>query len=85
MPAEATIRLRRDPETGELTMSIAYTSDPDALPIEHEQDHRALVEGISKGISGVRITRGGSGNVSGPSSKEELVSQGQALGAKGGG
>ena len=36
--------------TGKKDLYVDYTSDEDALPIEHEQDHRALVEGlIAKG------------------------------------
>ena len=42
--AEMTIMLRRDPQTGKQTITIKLDSDPDALPQEHEQMHRALVE-----------------------------------------
>jgi hypothetical protein len=42
--AEMTIRLRCDPETGKKDIIISLTSDADALPHEHEQQHRALVE-----------------------------------------
>jgi hypothetical protein len=49
--AELTIMLRRDPNTGKQNIIIKLDSDPDALPIEHEQMHRQLVEKlIGKGI-----------------------------------
>jgi hypothetical protein len=42
--AEMTIRLRCDPTTGKKDIIISLRSDPDSLPHEHEQRHRALVE-----------------------------------------
>ncbi len=49
--AEMTIRLRCDPETGKKDIIISLRSDADALPHEHEQQHRALVEKLlEKGI-----------------------------------
>jgi hypothetical protein len=42
--AEMTIMLRRDPTTGKQNILVKLDSDPDALPIEHEQLHRRLVE-----------------------------------------
>lgn len=49
--AELTILLRRDPHTGKQNIIIKLDSDPDALPMEHEQMHRALVEKlIGKGL-----------------------------------
>jgi hypothetical protein len=42
--AEMTISLRRDPETGKQIVTIGLRSDADALPHEHEQQHRSLVE-----------------------------------------
>ena len=41
--AEMTIRLRIDPNTGKKDIIISLHSDADALPYEHEQQHRALV------------------------------------------
>lgn len=40
---EMTIRLEVDPDTGRKRVRVAYESDADALPMEHEQEHRALV------------------------------------------
>jgi hypothetical protein len=49
--AEMTIMLRRDPNTGKQNIIIKLDSDPDALPMEHEQMHKALVEKlIGKGV-----------------------------------
>ena len=49
--AEMIIMLRRDPDTGKQNIIIKLDSEPDALPLEHEQMHRALVEKlIGKGI-----------------------------------
>ena len=42
--AEMIIMLRRDPNTGKQNIIVKLDSDPDALPIEHEQMHKALVE-----------------------------------------
>lgn len=42
--AQMTIVLRRDPASGKQNIIIKLDSDPDALPIEHEQLHKTLVE-----------------------------------------
>jgi hypothetical protein len=44
--AEVTIRFRHNPNTGKREFIIGYESDSDALPHEHEKDHRAMVEQI---------------------------------------
>jgi len=45
------IMLRRDKTTGKQNIIVKLDSDPDALPIEHEQLHRKLVEQlVGKGI-----------------------------------
>ena len=49
--AEITLRLRYNLQTGRKDLFIDYHSDEDALPIEHEQDHRAVVESLlGKGV-----------------------------------
>jgi hypothetical protein len=49
--AEMIIMLRRDPNTGKQNILVKLDSDPDALPLEHEQLHRRLVEKlIGKGL-----------------------------------
>lgn len=42
--AQMIIMLRRDPATGKQNVIVKLDSDPDALPVEHEQMHRAKVE-----------------------------------------
>lgn len=44
-----TIRLRIDPTTGKKDVVVDLESDADALPHEHEQMHRALVEKLIQG------------------------------------
>ncbi len=44
-----TIRLIPDPQTGKKNIVIALRSDEDALPHEHEQRHRALVDKLIEG------------------------------------
>lgn len=49
--AEMTIRLRVDPDSGKKDIIISLRSDEDALPHEHEQQHRVLVEKLmEKGV-----------------------------------
>lgn len=57
---EMTIRLRINPETGKKDIIISLRSDADALPHEHEQQHRELVEKlINRGI----LSEGEAGNL----------------------
>jgi hypothetical protein len=49
---EMTIRLIPDPTTGKKNIIISLRGDEDALPHEHEQMHRKLVEKV---LSGNRI------------------------------
>lgn len=49
--AEMLIILRRDPATGKHNIVVKLESDADALPVEHEQMHKTLVEKlIGKGM-----------------------------------
>ncbi len=42
-------------ETGGKEIVVEYESDPDALPYEHEQRHREIVEMlVGKGVIGVQ-------------------------------
>ncbi len=51
-----TIALRRDPATGKQNIIVKLDSDADALPIEHEQLHRTLVEKLlGQGIAAESI------------------------------
>ena len=47
---EMTIRLIPDPDTGKKNIIISLRGDEDALPHEHEQMHRRLVEKALNGI-----------------------------------
>jgi hypothetical protein len=47
--AELTIRLLPDPATGKKNIIISMRSDEDALPHEHEQQHRTLVDKLING------------------------------------
>lgn len=47
--ADLILRLRVDPATGKRELVIDYTSDADALPIEHEQAHREAAERVIDG------------------------------------
>ena len=47
--AQMTIRLQRDPTTGKQNIIISLSSDADAMPHEHEQQHRALVDKLIQG------------------------------------
>ena len=47
--AEMTIRLRSDPATGKKDIIVSLRPDADALPHEHEQQHRALVRKLIEG------------------------------------
>jgi hypothetical protein len=49
MPSELTLRLRVDPKTGKREVVVDYTSDADALPIEHEDEHRRLAGKVVEG------------------------------------
>lgn len=62
--AELTLRLEVDPATQQKRLLIGLESDPDALPMEHEDDHQALVERllaaglIGEGVGQLVIERG---------------------------
>ena len=47
--AELVLRLRVDPATGRREVVVDYHSDSDALPIEHEDEHRRLAGKVVEG------------------------------------
>ncbi len=47
--AEMTIQLRTNPETGKKDIVISLHSEDDAMPHEHEQQHRELVDKLIEG------------------------------------
>lgn len=57
---QLTLRLRCDPETGKKDIIISLRGDEDALPHEHEQQHRALVDKL---IEGGLLTAEEAGNI----------------------
>ncbi|GHG72651.1 hypothetical protein [Comamonas sp. JC664] len=47
--ASLILRLQVDPATGRKDVIIQYESDADALPMEHEDEHRRLVDSLIQG------------------------------------
>ncbi len=47
--AQLTIRLVVDQGTGKKNVIIGYESDASALPMEHEEDHKRLVQAVLAG------------------------------------
>jgi hypothetical protein len=47
--AELVLRLRVDPVTGRRELVIDYASDSDAIPLEHEDEHRRLAAAVVEG------------------------------------
>jgi hypothetical protein len=47
--ASLILRLQVDPATGRKDVIIQYESDADALPMEHEEEHRRLVDQLIAG------------------------------------
>jgi hypothetical protein len=48
--AELIISLTRSPGTGRLTVRVGYQCDDDAMPHEHEVQHRRLVGQLFPGL-----------------------------------
>ena len=74
--ASMTIRLQVDPVTKKRNVIIKLDSDADALPHEHEEQHKALVDALIKNgtlkaedLGQIHIEREGQGAVSKPSSE----------------
>jgi hypothetical protein len=47
--SELVLRIRVDPATGRRELVIDYASDADALPMEHEEEHRRLAGRVVEG------------------------------------
>lgn len=47
--SEMVIRLQIDPETNKKNIVVTLHSDEDALPMEHEEQHRELVDKLVEG------------------------------------
>jgi len=55
--ADIKIKFRFDIETGQKEILVEYEADPDAMPYEHEQRHREIVEAlVGKGVIGADET-----------------------------
>jgi hypothetical protein len=58
--ADLVLRIRVDPVTGKRVLVVDYASDGDALPIEHEDEHRRLASKVvDGGLTGesIEVTR----------------------------
>jgi hypothetical protein len=56
--ADLVLRVRVDPVTGKRELVVDYQSDSDALPMEHEEEHRRLAEKVVEGgLRGLEVTR----------------------------
>jgi hypothetical protein len=83
-----TIRLVVDPATGKKDVLIDYASDEDALPMEHEDAHRRLVDGLIAGgtlkaaeLGKIVVTREGeSAPDSTPASEPEATREAEKAG-----
>ncbi len=87
--ATLTLRLEVDPTTGKKNVWVKYDSDSDALPQEHEEAHRALLQALLAGgqikegeLGTLTIEREGQGGVTAPVAEPALPA-GQKVGAKG--
>jgi FtsH ternary system domain X3-analog len=88
--AEMTIRLMIDPATGKKNIIVKLHSDADALPQEHEQLHRALVDklvngGIVKATEVGQITVEREADEKAPAAPVEAGPQGERQAQKQGG
>jgi hypothetical protein len=77
--AELVLRLRVDPATGRRELVIDYASDADALPMEHEEEHRRLAGRVVDGGLGsgrVAVSRAADATaVETPASANPLVAE----------
>ncbi len=76
--ATLTLRLEIDPVTGKKNVWVKYESDGDALPVEHEEAHRKIVEALLAGgkvkpeeLGDVLVEREGQGAAAAPKTEGE--------------
>jgi hypothetical protein len=86
--ASLTIRLEVDPKTKKKNVIIKYDSDSDALPQEHEEQHKRLVDALIKNgtlkaedLGHIHIEREGQGAAQKPAA--EAPPEAQKLPQKG--
>lgn len=87
--ATLTLRLEIDPVTRKKNVLVKLDSDSDALPMEHEEQHKKLVEALLAGghvkpedLGTITIEREGQGPAQGEA-KGEPNKQGEAAANKG--
>jgi predicted nuclease with RNAse H fold len=83
------LRLEVDPTTNKKNVWVKYESDSDALPVEHEEAHKKLVEALLAGgvvkaeeLGTITIEREGQGAVKAPEAAPEAAAR-EAAGNKG--
>lgn len=69
--AELTLKLEVDPVTGKKNISIDLKSDADALPVEHEEHHKQLVNKLFNGKIKASRQEENSGEVTADSQVQE--------------
>jgi len=84
--AELEIRLQIDPVTGKKNLILSYESDSDALPMEHEEEHRRLVNRLIEGgsisaseLGELIIEREGAGVVAEPQEEHAPLEEREAI------
>lgn len=87
--ATLTLRLEVDPVTKKKNVWVKYESDSDALPLEHEEEHKRLVEALLAGgkvkpeeLGTITIEREGQGPVD-AGKKADAPAQREVVGNKG--
>jgi hypothetical protein len=77
--AELVLKLHVDPKTGKKTLTADYKSDADALPSEHEEEHRRLVgklvEGTPLAGAALEVERQAEAPAAGDSPEEQAEEQ----------
>jgi hypothetical protein len=75
--ATLTLRLEIDPVTKKKNVLVKLDSDPDALPMEHEEQHKRLVEALLAGghvkpeeLGTLTIEREGQGPAQGDAARQ---------------
>jgi hypothetical protein len=83
------LRLEIDPHTRKKNVWVKLDSDSDALPMEHEEQHKRLVEALLAGgavkpeeLGTITIEREGQGPAT-PNDEQKAPPQGQLQGNKG--
>lgn len=88
--ATVILRLEIDPKTHKKNVVIKYESDSDALPMEHEEAHKKLLEQLIAGgalkaseLGDIIIEREGGAAPLTPTAEEKPAAQREAVSEKG--